>query len=138
MKNNFPFLIYRSAEEDISVDAFIKDDTIWGVDGADRGDLSRGDAGLCGGALRRHHRPGQPVFVGFYHEAAAAAGQRPAHRADGHCQLPGRQPGGGGGKAVRHRTCPCQPGRGPLHHLYAGHGAGHAAADRAVVPALTR
>lgn len=29
MKNNFQFLIYRSAEEDISVDAFIKDDTIW-------------------------------------------------------------------------------------------------------------
>ena len=28
MKNNFQFLIYRSAEEDISVDAFIKDDTI--------------------------------------------------------------------------------------------------------------
>lgn len=29
MKNNFQFLIYRSAEEDISVDAFIKNDTIW-------------------------------------------------------------------------------------------------------------
>ena len=29
MKNNFQFLIYRSAEEDISVDAFIKDDMIW-------------------------------------------------------------------------------------------------------------
>lgn len=29
MKNNVQFLIYRSAEEDISVDAFIKDDTIW-------------------------------------------------------------------------------------------------------------
>ena len=29
MKNDFQFLIYRSAEEDISVDAFIKDDTIW-------------------------------------------------------------------------------------------------------------
>ena len=29
MENNFQFLIYRSAEEDISVDAFIKDDTIW-------------------------------------------------------------------------------------------------------------
>lgn len=28
--------------------------------------------GYAGGALRRHHRPGQPVFVGFYHEAAAA------------------------------------------------------------------
>lgn len=29
MKNNVQLLIYRSAEEDISVDAFIKDDTIW-------------------------------------------------------------------------------------------------------------
>ena len=29
MENNFQFLIYRSAEEDVSVDAFIKDDTVW-------------------------------------------------------------------------------------------------------------
>ena len=29
MENNFQFLIYRSAEEDISVDAFIKEDTVW-------------------------------------------------------------------------------------------------------------
>lgn len=29
MENNFQFLIYRSAEEDVSVDAFVKDDTIW-------------------------------------------------------------------------------------------------------------
>lgn len=29
MENNFQFLIYRSAEEDVTVDAFIKDDTVW-------------------------------------------------------------------------------------------------------------
>ena len=29
MENNFQFLIYRSAEEDVSVDAFIKDETVW-------------------------------------------------------------------------------------------------------------
>ncbi len=29
MENSFQFLIYRSAEEDVSVDAFIKDDTVW-------------------------------------------------------------------------------------------------------------
>ncbi|MBD9242240.1 MAG: cell filamentation protein Fic [Ruminococcaceae bacterium] len=29
MENNFQFLIYRSAEEDVSVDAFVKDDTVW-------------------------------------------------------------------------------------------------------------
>lgn len=29
MENNFQFLIYRSAEEDVSVDAFIKKDTVW-------------------------------------------------------------------------------------------------------------
>lgn len=29
MENNFQFLIYRSAEEDISVDAFIQEDTVW-------------------------------------------------------------------------------------------------------------
>ena len=29
MENNFQFLIYRSVEEDVSVDAFIKDDTVW-------------------------------------------------------------------------------------------------------------
>ena len=29
MENNFQFLIYRSAEEDVSVDAFIKNDTVW-------------------------------------------------------------------------------------------------------------
>lgn len=29
MKNNFQFLIYRSAEEDISVDAFIQENTVW-------------------------------------------------------------------------------------------------------------
>lgn len=29
MENSFQFLIYRSAEEDVSVDAFVKDDTVW-------------------------------------------------------------------------------------------------------------
>ena len=29
MENNFQFLIYRSAEEDISVDAIVKDESIW-------------------------------------------------------------------------------------------------------------
>lgn len=29
MENNFQFLVYRSAEEDVSVDAFIKEDTVW-------------------------------------------------------------------------------------------------------------
>ena len=29
MENSFQFLIYRSAEENVSVDAFIKDDTVW-------------------------------------------------------------------------------------------------------------
>lgn len=29
MRENFPFLIYRSAEEDVSVHAVIKDETIW-------------------------------------------------------------------------------------------------------------
>lgn len=29
MENNFQFLIYRSAEEDVTVDAFIKEDTVW-------------------------------------------------------------------------------------------------------------
>lgn len=29
MENNFQFLMYHSAEEDISVNAFIKDETIW-------------------------------------------------------------------------------------------------------------
>lgn len=29
MKNNFQFLMYHSAEEDISVNAFVKDETIW-------------------------------------------------------------------------------------------------------------
>ena len=29
MENNFQFLIYRSAEEDVSVEAFIKDETVW-------------------------------------------------------------------------------------------------------------
>ena len=29
MENSFQFLIYRSAEEDVSVDAFIKGDTVW-------------------------------------------------------------------------------------------------------------
>ena len=29
MENSFQYLIYRSAEEDVSVDAFVKDDTVW-------------------------------------------------------------------------------------------------------------
>ena len=29
MENNFQFLIYRSAEEDIAVDAIVKDESIW-------------------------------------------------------------------------------------------------------------
>ena len=29
MENEFRFLIYRSAEEDVSVDALVKDETIW-------------------------------------------------------------------------------------------------------------
>ncbi len=29
MKDDFRFLIYRSAEEDLSVNAVVKDDTIW-------------------------------------------------------------------------------------------------------------
>ena len=29
MRENFPFLVYRSAEEDVSVNAVIKDDSIW-------------------------------------------------------------------------------------------------------------
>lgn len=29
MDNPFQFLIYHSAEEDVSVDAFVKDDTVW-------------------------------------------------------------------------------------------------------------
>ena len=29
MNNNFQFLIYQSAEENVSVDALIKDETIW-------------------------------------------------------------------------------------------------------------
>lgn len=29
MNNEFRFLIYRSAEEDVSVNAVIKDETIW-------------------------------------------------------------------------------------------------------------
>ena len=29
MENNFQFLIYRSAEEDATVNAIIKDDTVW-------------------------------------------------------------------------------------------------------------
>ena len=29
MKNNFQFLIYRSAEEDVSVNAIVKDESIW-------------------------------------------------------------------------------------------------------------
>ena len=29
MENNFQFLIYRSAEEDVSVDAIVKDESIW-------------------------------------------------------------------------------------------------------------
>ena len=29
MKSDFPFLVYRSAEEDVSVDALIKDENIW-------------------------------------------------------------------------------------------------------------
>lgn len=29
MKSDFPFLVYRSAEEDVSVDALIKDESIW-------------------------------------------------------------------------------------------------------------
>lgn len=29
MENNFQFLVYRSAEEDVSVEAFIKEDTVW-------------------------------------------------------------------------------------------------------------
>ena len=29
MENNFQFLMYHSAEEDISVNAFVKDETIW-------------------------------------------------------------------------------------------------------------
>ena len=29
MENSFQFLIYRLAEEDVSVDAFVKDDTVW-------------------------------------------------------------------------------------------------------------
>ena len=29
MKNNFEFLIYKSADENVSVNALIKDDTIW-------------------------------------------------------------------------------------------------------------
>ena len=29
MENNFQFLIYRSAEEDVSVNAIVKDESIW-------------------------------------------------------------------------------------------------------------
>ena len=29
MKENFPFMVYRSAEEEVSVNAVIKDETIW-------------------------------------------------------------------------------------------------------------
>lgn len=29
MENNFRFLIYRSAEEDVSVNAIVKDESIW-------------------------------------------------------------------------------------------------------------
>ena len=29
MRENFPFLVYRSAEEDVSVNAVIKDESIW-------------------------------------------------------------------------------------------------------------
>ena len=29
MENNFQFLIYRSAEENVSVDAIVKEESIW-------------------------------------------------------------------------------------------------------------
>ena len=29
MENNFQFLIYRSAEEDVSINAVVKDESIW-------------------------------------------------------------------------------------------------------------
>ena len=29
MENNFQFLIYRSAEEDVSVNAIVKDESVW-------------------------------------------------------------------------------------------------------------
>lgn len=48
--------------------------------------------------------------------------------------LPGRQPCRCAGQADRHRSDPCQSGSGPLHRVYAGHSACHAAADRCDVP----
>ena len=48
--------------------------------------------------------------------------------------LPGRQPCRCAGQADRHRSDPCQSGGGPLHRVYAGHSACHAAADRCDVP----
>lgn len=49
-------------------------------------------------------------------------------------RLPGRQPCRCAGQADRHRSDPCQSGGGPLHRVYAGHSACHAAADRCDVP----
>ena len=47
---------------------------------------------------------------------------------------PGRQPCRCAGQADRHRSDPCQSGGGPLHRVYAGHSACHAAADGRYVP----
>lgn len=102
----------------------------------------------CAAGRQRHpcaaaHRfpvPGHPAarhpVPAAVHAAAvaAAAGQCAAHRPVHHRLLPGRQPCRCAGQTDRHRGDPCQSGGGPLHRVYAGHGACHAAANGRYVP----
>ena len=73
MEKDFRFLIYRSAEEDVSIDAVVKDETIWLTQKA-MAELFDVDRSTISRHLKNIFQEGE------LNEEVVIAAVRPAHR----------------------------------------------------------